>query len=119
MAKKILIVDDDMRIVQIIRSRLVASGYEVTAAYDGQAGLDAVRRENPDLIILDVLMPKMDGYTFVKSLRKEPSSREVPVIVLTAKDKMRDLFIAEGVLDYMIKPYKPEDLLARISEAIG
>ncbi|MBN3039115.1 MAG: response regulator [Candidatus Omnitrophica bacterium] len=117
MAKKILVIDDEPHIVQLLKSRLQANGYEVVAASNGKEGLERVEQENPDLIILDILMPAMDGYTFVRRLRK--ASREIPVIVLTGQGAMQDLFAVEGINDYMVKPFKAEELLEKIEKYIG
>lgn len=119
MSKKILVIDDDPHIVELLKNRLVACSYQVVTAQDGEAGLEQVEKENPDLIIVDVLMPRMDGYTFVRTLRRQDASRNIPVIVLTAKDKMKDLFELEGVKDYMVKPYRPEELMKKVRSNLG
>jgi DNA-binding response OmpR family regulator len=119
MAKKILVIDDDPHIVELLKNRLMACSYQVATAHDGEEGLEQVRKENPDLIIVDVLMPKMDGYTFVRTLKRSDPTKAIPVIVLTAKDKMKELFELEGVKDYMVKPYRPEDLLKKIRSNLG
>ena len=115
MAKKILVIDDDPNIVELIKNRLSVNGYQVVTAYDGEEGLQQVEAEHPALVIVDVLMPKMDGYTFVRTIRKSDETRDLPIIVVTAKDKMKDLFELEGVKDYLIKPYQSEELLAKVS----
>ncbi len=119
MSKKILIIDDDPNIVELLKRRLLASQYLVATANNGEDGLAQVKVEKPDLIIVDVLMPKMDGYTFVRMLRREEEVRNIPVIVLTAKDKMKDLFEMEGVKDYIVKPYRPEDLMEKVKRNLG
>ena len=115
MAKKILVIDDEPTIVKVVESRLKANGYEVVCAYDGQEGLQKVASQSPDLIIVDIGMPKVDGYTFVKEVRAKESTSKTPIIVLTARDKMRDLFEMEGVKDYLAKPFKAEELLERVN----
>ncbi|HTL48600.1 MAG TPA: response regulator [Verrucomicrobiae bacterium] len=119
MSKKILVIDDDPHIVELLKNRLVACSYQVVTAHDGEEGLLQVQKEHPDLIIVDVLMPKMDGYTFVRTLKRNEAIKATPVIVLTAKDKMKDLFELEGVKDYMVKPYRPEDLLKKVRSNLG
>lgn len=119
MAKKILVIDDDPHIVELLKSRLTASSYLVVTAHDGEAGLVQVEKEHPDLIICDVLMPKMDGYTFVRTLKRQDVGRAIPIIMLTAKDKMKDLFEIEGVRDYMVKPYRPEELMKKVRINLG
>ena len=123
MAKKVLIIDDDPNIVKMLESRLKANSYEVATALNGFEGLDKVREEKPDLIILDIVMPKMDGYTFIQELKTrevdadEPVKR-TPIIVITAKEKMQDLFKMEGVKDYIVKPFAADELLEKVQKYI-
>jgi len=120
MAKtKILVVDDDVLNTKLVHSILTANNYEVVTAGDGQEGLEKVESENPDLVILDIVMPKMDGYTFVKEMRaKEIKSaspiKVIPIIVVTGSAQMSDLFELEGVRDYLVKPFKEEALLEKV-----
>jgi two-component system alkaline phosphatase synthesis response regulator PhoP/two-component system response regulator VicR len=114
MAKKILVIDDEPNVVKMVRSRLEAANYEVIAALNGKEGLEKVKSEKPDLIILDILMPQMDGYTFMREVRSTNSLKHIPIVILTAKDKMRDLFAIEGIKDYITKPFKAEELLQAI-----
>jgi two-component system KDP operon response regulator KdpE len=112
----ILIVDDEPRIVNFLRSKLKASGYEVLTASNGLEGLEQAQTQEVDLIVLDLLMPKMDGLEMLKELR---SFSTVPVIILTAKgadtDRIKGLQL--GADDYLPKPFNPDELVARI-EAI-
>ncbi len=119
--KKILIIDDEPDIVKIIQKQFMASHYEVITALDGEEGLEKAEREKPDLIILDIMMPKMDGYTFTRELHTKISSGRVttPIIVLTAKEKMQDLFEIEGVKEYIVKPFDPAELLEKVKKYIG
>ena len=109
----ILIVDDEERIVNFLRSKLKASGYEVLTASNGVEGLEQAQAQEPDLIVLDLLMPKMDGLEMLKELR---SFSVVPVIILTAKgadaDRIKGLQL--GADDYLPKPFNPDELVARI-----
>ena len=116
--KKILVVDDEQQLALAVKIRLQSRGYQVTTASDGRQGLDAVEREVPDLVILDVLMPVMDGYTFLRELNTKVGRGKIPVIVLTARDRMKDLFEVEGIEDYVVKPFDYEDLLLRIDRAL-
>jgi DNA-binding response OmpR family regulator len=119
MERKILVVDDDRNIVRVLQTRLEANQYRVVTAFDGDEGLEKVASEKPDLVILDVMMPKMDGYTFVLKLRGgADATAKIPVIILTAKDRMRDLFEMEGIDDYVVKPFTSEDLLGKINKVL-
>lgn len=113
---RILVVDDEERIVNFLRSKLKASGYEVLTASNGLEGLEQAQAQEPDLIVLDLLMPKMDGLDMLKELR---SYSAVPVIILTAKDADTDRIkgLQLGADDYLPKPFNPDELVARI-EAI-
>jgi CheY-like chemotaxis protein len=114
MAKKILVVDDDPITLRLVESELVSYNYKVVTASDGKEGLEKARNQMPDLIVLDIIMPKMDGYTFVREIKADSSLKHIPIIILTAKDKMKDLFEIEGIEDYLVKPFNPQDLLNRI-----
>ena len=113
---RILIVDDEERILNFLSTKLKASGYDVLTAGNGFEGLEQVQAQEPELIVLDILMPKMDGLEMLKELR---SFSEVPVIILTAKgadaDRIKGLQL--GADDYLPKPFNPNELVARI-EAI-
>lgn len=114
MPKKILVIDDEKDIAELIKMRLETKGYEVITASDGDTGLEMAKIVKPGLIVLDVMMPRMDGLTFVKKLKLEKSIKNTPIIVLTCKEKMQDLFEMEGVKEYMVKPYDPNELLEKI-----
>lgn len=119
--KRILIVDDEVELVKALQIRLGQTGYEALVAYDGREGLEKARKEKPDLIILDIMMPKMDGFTTLNELKKMclNSDRPLPpIIVLTAKEKMRDFFVIEGIKDYVVKPFEDQDLLNRVKRLL-
>ena len=113
-SKKILIADDEPQLALALKIRLQSVGYTVVTAPDGQQALELAIQEKPDLIILDVLMPVMDGYTCLRELQARFGRGKIPVVILTARDQMKDLFELEGVDDYVIKPFDYEDLLVRI-----
>ena len=117
--KKILVIDDDPEIVDLMKSRLESRNYEVSTAFDGEQGLWKLRNDIPHLIILDIAMPRMDGYTFVLELKRKRELRDIPVVMLTAKDQMKPLFDMEGVHDYFVKPFVPEELLKRLNDLLG
>ncbi len=112
--KRILIVEDEKNIVDIIRFNLDREGYEVLEAYDGEAGLALARAEKPDLILLDVMMPKMMGFDVCRALRGEGDN--VPVIILTAREEEEDkvLGLEIGADDYITKPFSMRELIARV-----
>lgn len=118
MPKKILIIDDDPGLVKIVSAFLSSHGYLVSAAVDGEEGIAKVAADRPDLIILDVQMPKMNGYTFVFELKKIPHSHHIPIIVLTVKEGMAEIFKVEGVKEYLTKPLQPEVLLTNIKKYV-
>jgi len=119
MAKKILIVDDEADVVKVLKKRLEDFQFDVVTAYDGDEGLDKVRAEKPQLVILDVMMPNVDGYTFLRELKADPATDGTPVIMLTAKgDGLRELFALEGVCGYVTKPYDVDVLLQKINQCI-
>ena len=121
MGKKILVVDDEPFIVQMVVSRLTASGYESISAADGDEALKKARSENPDLIILDVMLPKMDGFQVCAVLKQDERYQHIPIILFTAKggDKARQVGLEEcGADGYLTKPFEAQKLLAKISELL-
>jgi DNA-binding response OmpR family regulator len=119
-SKKILVVDDEKHIVKIVEFNLRRSGYEVCAAYNGREALEKVENENPDLLILDVMMTELDGFSVCKKLRAKPETEKLPVIILTAKGQEidRDLASESGATAYMTKPFSPKLLLDKVSELL-
>lgn len=113
MQKKILIVDDEPEFAEMIKMRLEANGYEVVAAYDGKEGLAKASSENPDLILLDVMMPGMDGFQVLKSLRANDATENIPTVMLTARGESKSIFKSQdlGATDHLIKPCESKDLL--------
>jgi len=112
-SKTILVVDDEPRLVSLVEAYLSQEGFKVLSAGDGRDALFLARQEKPDLIVLDVMMPEMDGYEFMRLHRKE---RETPIILLTAKVEADDrvLGLELGADDYVTKPFRPRELVARI-----
>jgi len=107
-------VDDEEQLALAIKIRLQAKGYQVLTAANGRQALELMTQQPPDLIILDILMPIMDGYSCLRELNRRFGRGRVPVVVLTARDRMKDLFELEGIDDYIVKPFDHEDLLLRI-----
>ena len=116
MAKKILITDDQRELVEVMKMRFEKEGYEITTAYDGEECLKKVKEDPPGLIIMDVTMPKMDGYTAVRGIKADAKIRHIPIIVVTGKEQMEDIFRMEGVKEYVVKPFEFEDLLEKVKK---
>lgn len=121
MALKILVCDDERHIVRLIQVNLERQGWQVVTAYDGKDGLEKVASENPDLLVLDVMMPYLDGFEVLKAIRKEPATRDLPVIMLTAKAQDADVFqgFSSGADMYLTKPFNPMELIAFIKRIIS
>ena len=112
--KKILLVEDEPDVFKVVALRLMEAGYGVVLARNGQEGLDRVFEECPDLIVTDVLMPVMDGFTFYKNLKKNSKTASIPVLVLTARAHMEDSCRVMGADDFLAKPFEHEILIAKI-----
>lgn len=113
---KILLVDDDPDFKQLLSFDLKKNGYDVVMAGDGEEGLAKADKEKPDLILLDIKMPRMDGYTFVRHLKKSEATASIPLIVLTSYEPMKDMFQMEGVNDYYVKSVDTEGLFTTIKK---
>lgn len=113
---KILVIDDDIAINELIKVNLELNGYNVLQAHDGTTGFAIAKQELPDLIILDVMMPEVDGYTVAQRIRQNPTTEETPILMLTAlsqlNDKVKGFNI--GVDDYLVKPFEMEELQVRV-----
>ncbi|MDD5513300.1 MAG: response regulator [Candidatus Omnitrophica bacterium] len=120
MKEKILIVDDEKDIVKMLDYNLKKDGYRVISASDGEDALDLAGREHPDLIVLDLMLPGLDGLEVCKTLKKEGKTASIPIIMLTAKTQESDKVIGLelGADDYMTKPFSPRELLARIKAVL-
>lgn len=116
MATRILVVDDEEDFRIIIKDVLEGAGYEVLLAEDGREGLEQARKDRPDMVLVDWMMPQMDGQSFVQALRRAPGLKDVPVMMLTVKQTADDELEALhfGVDDFIVKPFQAEDLLARL-----
>ncbi|MCL4529815.1 MAG: response regulator [Chloroflexi bacterium] len=120
--KRILCIEDDLEMIDLIRLILTRRGFEVLGAAGGMAGLKEVREQLPDLVLLDLMMPDMDGWEVYQQMKAEDSTRNIPVIVVTAKaqsiDRVLGLHIAK-VDDYIAKPFSPQDLLNSIEKVLS
>jgi DNA-binding response OmpR family regulator len=117
MTKKVLVVDDERKIVDIVKAYLERDGFSVTTAYNGRSALEEVRRNSPDIIILDLMLPEISGWDVCRSLRKES---DVPVIMLTARDEATEKIVGLeiGADDYVTKPFDPKELVARVKAVL-
>jgi diguanylate cyclase (GGDEF)-like protein len=118
--KRVLVVDDDRNLRKIIQTNLELAGYDVTSASTGDEAMNILDGMQPDLVVLDVMMPLMDGYEVARRIRRHPSNTHVPIIMLTAKGEVDDKLTGfdAGVDDYMTKPFGPQELLARVKAKI-
>jgi len=116
MPSRILLVDDEPNVVKLLTMRLKLSGYDVITANNGQEGLEKAQQEKPDLIILDLMMPQLNGYEVCMMLKQDTRYRKVPIIVLSAKAQERDKQLGKecGSDAFLSKPYQPEALLSQI-----
>ncbi|MCA1595530.1 MAG: response regulator [Chloroflexi bacterium] len=114
MPKKILAVDDEKHIVRLVQVNLERAGYQVATAYDGVDALEKVKSEHPDMIVCDVMMPRMDGFEVLRHLKSDPATKDIPVIMLTAKAQDADVLKGwtSGVDCYLTKPFNPMELLS-------
>ena len=125
--KRILIIEDDPDIVELVRYNLSKEGYQVAASPDGATGLEKTRKSKPDLLVLDLMLPKLSGLEVCKEIRSDPSLKQLPILMLTARGEEMDRVIGleVGADDYVTKPFSPRELVARIrallrrTEAMG
>jgi DNA-binding NarL/FixJ family response regulator len=118
--KRLLLIDDDPNLILLVKDYLEFRGYEVTTAENGREALDILEKEMPDMIICDVMMPEMDGYTFVEQVRKDPRTNWIPVLFLSAKGQSQDRVkgLNTGADVYMVKPFEPEELVSQVEASL-
>ena len=120
--RHILCIEDEPEMIELVRLILERKGFRVTGAIGGMKGLEALKREKPDLILLDLMMPDIDGWEVYRQMKADPNLAKIPVIVVTAKaqsiDKVLGLHIAK-VEDYVTKPFGPQELLSSITKVLG
>ena len=119
--KKLLLIDDDPNLILLVKDYLEFRGYEVMTAENGRDALDILEKDVPDMIICDVMMPEMDGYTLVDHVRKDPKTSWVPVLFLSAKGQSPDRVkgLNSGADVYMVKPFEPEELVAQVESSLS
>ena len=121
MPTTVLIAEDEPHILTLLRFKLRDAGFDVIPADDGLKALDLARTHKPDIILLDVMMPLVNGYQVLETLRKDAELNNTPVIMLTAKSLQREIdeAMAKGATDYIVKPFNPADLIERIQQILG
>jgi len=117
---KITIIDDDKELVLLIKKRLIAKSFLISSAYSGRAGLEVIAREMPDLIILDLTLPDIDGRDVLTNLKRDKATKDIPVIILTGKDEQidRDYGMELGAYEYVTKPYEGPYLIRIINKVL-
>lgn len=118
--KKVLFVDDEVDFVDIVRTRLEANNFEVTVAYDGEEALEKVKEVRPDIIVLDIVIPKINGFDVCRKLKSDPNYKDIPIIMLTARFQTNDIKFGEAVGSnaYITKPFEPQVLLNKMRELL-
>ncbi|MBI1884665.1 MAG: response regulator [Chlamydiae bacterium] len=120
MATRILVIEDEIWMATLIKKRLENANYEVQVENDGQTGLDTARQTSPDLILLDVMLPKLDGYKICRLLKFDDKYKTIPIIMFTALDQEGDIATAKsvGADGYLTKPFESQDLMKKIEELL-
>jgi len=118
--KRLLLIDDDPNLILLVKDYLEFRGYEVITAENGQEALEVLDKDTPDMIICDVMMPQMDGYSLVEHVRKNPRTNWIPVLFLSAKGQSQDRVkgLNTGADVYMVKPFEPEELVAQVESSL-
>jgi DNA-binding response OmpR family regulator len=120
--KKVVCIEDEPEMIDLVKLILGRKGFDLTGAMGGREGLEAIRRVKPDLVLLDLMMPDMDGWEVYQQMKADPDMQKIPVIVVTAKaqsiDKVLGLHIAK-VDDYVTKPFGPQELLQSVEKVLG
>jgi DNA-binding response OmpR family regulator len=118
--KKILVIDDEEDIQKLLKIRFEQDNFSVITAGDGDVGVRKAEQELPDLIILDIMMPKMDGYTCLKEIRRLPKAKDIPILMFSGKEeeKVRDLFAFQKISGYIEKPFELDNVVAKVKEIL-
>ncbi len=119
--KNLLLIDDDPNLILLVKDYLEFRGYNVVTAENGREALEILDEKVPDMIICDVMMPEMDGYSLVQHIRQEPTTNRIPVLFLSAKGQSQDRVkgLNEGADVYMVKPFEPEELVAQVESSLN
>ncbi len=118
--KKILVIDDEEDIQKLLKIRFEQEDFKVVAARDGDVGVKTAEQELPDIVLLDIMMPRMDGYSCLKEIRKLPKTRDIPILMLSGKEeeKVRDLFAFQKISGYIEKPFELDDIVVKVKEIL-
>ena len=118
---KVLLADDDPILHRVLTHRLGREGYEVLSAYNGREALDLASRQPPDLLILDGIMPELDGFAVLREWRAKEARARIPVVMLTARNREEDVVgaLEGGAVDYLTKPFSPAELVARVKRVMA
>lgn len=119
--KRILVVDDEVDLVETVRFSLELEGFEILVAYNGEEALNQARKEHPDLILLDLMLPKLDGYKVCRLLKFDERYKHIPILMLTAKtqDKDKAIGLETGANEYITKPFDMDDLMKKVKEYLS
>jgi CheY-like chemotaxis protein len=119
--KRVLVADDDPVILRLIQVNLELEGYQVLTANNGEEAVETATAEHPDLVILDIMMPRMDGYQACEQLKSETATQDIPIVFLSAKAQQADIEKGKsfGVEEYLTKPFDPTELLAVVDRLVG
>jgi DNA-binding response OmpR family regulator len=119
--RHILVCDDDELLVDLLTYRLEAKGYQVSAARDGGEALERLGTDKPDAVVLDAMMPVIDGFEVLRRIREQAATADLPVVMLSARKQERDIVgaLELGANDFVVKPFIPEELLARLARLLG
>jgi len=117
---KVLIVDDDELLRDLVRHKLTRAGFEVIEAVDGEQALERLAVEPPDVVVLDAMMPGIDGFEVLRAIREQPALAAFPVVMLTARDQEEDVLngLSLGAQDYIVKPFLPDEVVLRIRRLV-
>lgn len=120
MTKKIVIAEDEKHIGKLLTFKLGKEGFDVIWKEDGKSALETIQTEKPDLVILDVMMPKLNGFEVLEAIKSDDSIKDIPVVMLTARGQESDIVsgIDSGAADYIVKPFRPAELLVRIKRLL-
>ncbi len=119
--RRILVCDDDELLVDLLTYRLGTKGYKVSAARDGGQALERIAADKPDAVVLDAMMPVVDGFEVLRRIREQPATANLPVVMLSARKQERDIVgaLELGASDFVVKPFIPEELIARLARLLG